>query len=197
MNHRTLQSLLLAGALALPIVARADPSPTPAAEAGHEHGHGKNARLYLVLRMADTLGLSDERALAVSRVLKASDDKREALRQKRGDVERKMREALGQSKPDDKALATLVDQSVEIRRQQTQLGEDTFGELKKILSVEEQAKFVLLRAELHDEFRFHGSHGKHGMMEDHGSWRRHHHGGDDGDDGPGPRHGGHGPAVED
>ena len=182
---------VLALTLAAPLAASADPPDRP------EHKHdGPGPRLYLVLRMADELNLSDEKALAVSRILKEGDEKREALRKKRAELEDKIRAALAQPKPDAAALAKLVDQATELHREQSKIADETFSALKKVLTVEEQAKLVLLRSRLHHDFRFH-------MRPDDpmGEGRRHHWR-DRGPGGPGPGTGpgagaDHGPPDDD
>jgi len=174
------------------LAASADPPDRP--ERKHD---GPGPRLYLVLRMADELNLSDEKALAVSRILKEGDDKREMLRKKRAELEDKIRDALAQSKPDAAALGKLVDQATEMHKEQGRIADESFTALKKVLTVEEQAKLVLLRSRLHHDFRFH-MHPPDGPM---GEGRRHHgHDRGPGDPGPdpGPRPGAeHGPPDDD
>jgi Spy/CpxP family protein refolding chaperone len=174
-------------ALATALIVRADPP-----ERMHE---GPGPRLYLVLRMADDLDLSDEKALAVSRILKAGDEKREALHKKRDALEAKIRDALAQPKPDSGALAKLIDQAVDLHKEQSRIADESFTELKKVLTVEQQAKLVLLRSRLHRDFRFHMR--PDGPMG--GEGRHHHHGREDGPGpGPGPGPDGeHGPSPDD
>ena len=184
MKNRSPSGWLLAIALALPLCAIADTAKPDIRKA-----HGPDGpRLFLVLRMADDLELSDEKALAVSRVLKEADEKRDQLRKKRFELEDQIREALKKSKPDEAALAKLIDQSNELHKQQERVAEDSFTALKKVLTVEQQAKLVLLRSRLRHEFgtRMHEG-GRFQMGE-----RRWHHG----EPGPGPERGpepGHGP----
>ncbi len=174
MNRRTILGLalatLLALVVALPLAVRAD------AHKGEEakRHHVGRMRLYLVLRMADRLGLSDEKALAVDHVLMQMGEKRQALRDKRFDLEKQIRQALDQAKPDGSALAKLVEQAVDLHKQQGKLAEESFTALKKVLTVEEQAKLVLLRSEMRREFRRHGWGGEHHWQE--GEWHRHEHG---------------------
>ena len=184
MKNRRTAGWLLSIALALPFCAIAD---TAKPDSGKTHGPD-GPRLFLVLRMADALDLSDEKALAVSRVLKEADEKRDELRKKRSALEDQIREALKKSKPDEAALTKLIDQSKELHKQQEGVAEDSFTALKKVLTVEQQAKLVLLRSRLRHEFgpRMHDG-GRSQMGER--RWRR-------GEPGPGPERGrepGHGP----
>jgi uncharacterized membrane protein len=169
---------LAAAAILVPLVAIAE---APHREADRDFG--SRGRLLLVLRMADELGLSDEKALAVSRALKEAESKRDEIHTKRRELEKQIRQALAQKKPDDAALGKLIDQAVDLDRQRAKAMEDSFTSLKKILTVQEQAKLVLMRMEMHHEPGPHGPGGWHG-----GGW---HHGpdGPEGDHGPG----GHGP----
>src|SRR5438105_3277953 len=110
MKNRSPSGWLLAIALALPLCAIADTAKPDIRKA-----HGPDGpRLFLVLRMADALDLSDEKALAVSRVLEEADEKRDELRKKRFELEDHIREALKKSKPDEAALTKLIDQSSEL-----------------------------------------------------------------------------------
>jgi Spy/CpxP family protein refolding chaperone len=177
MKKRATFASMLAVAALLPILARADADKP---SAGPMHGLG-GPRLFLVLRMADALGLSDEKALAVNRILKQGDEKRDELRKKRTDLEKQIRDALAKPKPDSTALSALVDQAIELHRQQEQIADDSFTALKKVLTVEEQAKLVLLRSRLRREFGFRSPE----ASEHEGHWRHRGHGGPDHGRGPG------------
>jgi len=183
MNERRIAVWLLALALAMPLYARAD---SDRRDGDRPHGP-EGPRLFLVLRMADALDLSDEKALAVARVLKQADEKRDDLRDKRGELEDRIREALKQSKPDEAALTKLIDQSVELHKQQERVADDAFTALKKILTVDQQARLVLLRSRLRHEFG-HPMHDGPGFREHgpgHGDGPRHHDGGPEAGPGPG------------
>ncbi len=171
----TFASVLVVVAL-LPILASAD-SPKP----GAGPAHGPGGRLFLVLRMTDELGLSDEKALAVSHILKQGDEKREELRKKHMELEKQIRDALAKPKPDSAALTALVDHAMELHKQQEQIAEDSFTALRKVLTVEEQAKLVLLRSRLRREFGFRPP----DPNEREGRWRRHGQGGPDHGHAPG------------
>ncbi len=189
-------TLPLALTLALPFGARAD-------DPGHDrprHPHGR-ARLFLVLRIADELELSDEKALAVDHALEAAEKKREELHKKRHELNDQLRAELDKPKPDDAKLTKLIDQSLAFDRERAQSLEESFNGLKKILTVPQQAKLVLLRARMYREINPHdgefppmGPHGRHGMGGPHGPGPR-------ADDGPGgmpppPPPGPDGPADE-
>jgi uncharacterized membrane protein len=165
-----------AAAMLVPLVAIAQ---APHREADRDFG--SRGRLLLVLRMADELGLSDEKALAVSGALKEAETRRNEIHAKRRQLEKQIREALAQNKPDDAALGKLIDQAVDLDRQRAKAMEDSFTSLKKILTVQEQAKLVLMRMEMHHEPGPHGPGGWHGG----GGWHHGPDGGPEADHGPG------------
>ena len=166
MKRRVVYGLLLVLAVAVPLLALADPSK------GHGKDHHSKGRLFLVMRMVDELGLSDEKALAVSAALKQAEEKREELGNKRRELAKQIRESLDAKKPDDAALGKLIDQSIELDRQHAKAKEDSFASVRKILTVQEQAKLVLMRIKMR-----HGMGDKGGFH--HGGGRPHggpHHG---------------------
>jgi Spy/CpxP family protein refolding chaperone len=176
MNIRGLQAFLLAAVLAVPLGVTADSSRgDPAGD------HHKRARLFLVLRMADALDLSDEKTLEVNQLLEQAEPRRAELHQKRRALSDQIREALGKPKPDDAQLAKLIDEAIDLDRQQARSFEDSFNALKKILTVEQQAKLVLLRESMHREIHPHEGGFRHGGM-----GRPWHRGGPQGDDGAPP-----------
>ena len=179
---------LVAIAALVPLVAIAE-GPRPA----HDRDFDSRGRLLLVLRMADELNLSDEKALAVSRALKDAESKRDELHGKRRELEKQIHDALAQKKPDDAALTKLIDQSVDLDRQRAKAMEDSITSLKKILSVQEQAKLVLMRMRMHHEMPGPQGAGWHGG----GGWHHGPEGGPEGDHGPGDHRPPPPPSAED
>src|SRR6185295_8611883 len=84
--------VLLAAALLLPRIASAEAPSTPGRD---------RARTFLVIRMAEELDLSDEKALQVSGVLRRSEDRRRELTAQRDQIESQLRAALEHSPPND------------------------------------------------------------------------------------------------
>jgi hypothetical protein len=122
----------------------ADPAPRGGAPR-------EQARTFLVVRIADALKLNEQDALKVSAVVRASDERRQSLVQERRALEAKLRAAL--AKPEAAELAPLIAAGNDIDQQLAQLPEDTFRNLQKLLTVEQQAKLFLLRRELQGEIR--------------------------------------------
>jgi Spy/CpxP family protein refolding chaperone len=111
------------------------------------------ARTFLVLRIADALKLDEQEALKVSAVIRQSDEHRQALAQERRALEQKLREALGKQPPDTAALTKLISEGNDIDQKLAMVPEQSFHELQKTLTVEQQAKLMLFRRELQAEIR--------------------------------------------
>jgi Spy/CpxP family protein refolding chaperone len=111
------------------------------------------ARMFLVLRIADALNLSEQEALKVSNVIRQSDQHRRDLVEERQGLEQQLREALAKQPPDSAALTKLINQGNDIDQKLALVPEDSFRELQKILTVEQQAKLMLFRRELQGEIR--------------------------------------------
>jgi hypothetical protein len=126
---------------ALPAVAQ---QPTP-----RRGAHRERARTFLVVRIADALKLNDQDALKVAAVVRASDERRQDLRRRREALEAKLRAAL--KKPAAADLSQLISEGNDLDQQLALVPEDTFRELQKFLTVEQQAKLLLLRRDLQSE----------------------------------------------
>jgi len=127
--------------------------PSPAAAQPPE-GRGRDrARTFLVLRLADALNLSDEKALQISSILRQNDELRRQLRQQRAELETKIHTTLDTKPIDDAALAKLVASANDVDHQLALLPEKSFQDAQKILTVEQQAKLVLFRPELQNQVR--------------------------------------------
>lgn len=111
------------------------------------------ARMFLVLRIADALKLNEQEALKVSDVVRRSDDHRRELAQQRQGIEDKLREGLAKQPPDTAQLTTLINQCNDIDQKLALVPEESFRELQKTLTVEQQAKLMLFRRELQGEIR--------------------------------------------
>jgi len=136
------------GILLLSAAARAEP-PT-----GEGTGPPQErARTYLVLRMAEALGLSDEKAIALNGILRGAEDQRHQLRQRRRALEDHVRAALAHVPLDQAELGRLVAEGNAIDQEMAGLPEKSFREVQKELTVEQQARLILLRPELQREIR--------------------------------------------
>ncbi len=139
------QSALIILALALPAArVSAQPQEAPGRD---------RARMFLVLRIADALKLNEQEALKVSEVVRRSDDHRSELAQQRQGIEDKLREALAKQPADTAQLTALISQCNDIDQKLALVPEESFRELQKVLTVEQQAKLMLFRRELQGEIR--------------------------------------------
>jgi Spy/CpxP family protein refolding chaperone len=111
------------------------------------------ARMFLVLRIADALKLNEQDALKVSTVIRQSDEHRRDLVQQRRALEDELRQALAKQPPDTATLTQLINQGNDIDQKLALVPEDSFRELQKVLTVEQQAKLMLFRRELQGEIR--------------------------------------------
>jgi Spy/CpxP family protein refolding chaperone len=111
-------------------------------------------RTFLVLRISEALDLPEEKALQIGRILREAGEKRRDLVGQRRDVERKLRNALAQTGGSDPAaLAALIAQANELNAQIAMIPEISFKEVQGVLTVEQQARLVLLRPELQAQIR--------------------------------------------
>ena len=137
--------MFLSIAFFLPMIARAQPP---------EEGRGEDrARTFLLVRLAEALDLTDEKALQVSRILRSAQEQRQQLRRERADIDGKLREALKKPSENQEELKKLISRAHEIDEQLAMAPERSTRELQKILSVEQQAKLVLLRPEMQHQVR--------------------------------------------
>jgi electron transfer flavoprotein alpha subunit len=127
--------------LCLSVVARADAS---------EGTRRERARAFLMVRMVEALKLSAEQAAKVSAVIRASDERREQLVLQREAVERQLRQALDKHSGDS-VLLPLIASTRQLDERIAAVPEETFATLHDILSVEQQAAFLLFRRELQGE----------------------------------------------
>ena len=113
----------------------------------------ERARTFLVLRIVDALNLNDQDALKVSNIVRQSDERRQQLVKQRQGLEDQLRAALAKKPVDPADLSKLIGEGNALDQQIALLPEDTFHEMQKILTVEQQAKLILFRRELQGEIR--------------------------------------------
>ncbi|MBI3783750.1 MAG: hypothetical protein HY270_10125 [Deltaproteobacteria bacterium] len=139
-----LACLLLVGVLVFVATAtRAQP---------RESARRQRARTFLVVHIAEALKLNEQEALKVSQVVRESDQRREQLMRERQTLETQLHKALDR-KAADSELAPLVAAANDLDQKIAMVPEDTFSQLQKTLTVEQQARLVLFRRELQAEVR--------------------------------------------
>ena len=111
------------------------------------------ARTYLMMRLVDALDLPDDKALALRAIFRKADERRIELVAKRQSIDKELRAALSRSDKDQAQLAKLVEEASTVDRDLASVAEDSFRDAQKDLTVEQQAKLVLLRRELQGQVR--------------------------------------------
>src|SRR5262249_22888865 len=119
-------------------------SPAPAQD---------RARTYLMMRLGDALDLPDDKALALRTIFRKADERRVELIAKRQAIDKQLRAALSRPDKNQAELEQLVAQATAVDRDLASVAEDSFRDAQQGLSVEQQAKLVLLRRELQGQVR--------------------------------------------
>lgn len=157
MKRPSVLNLALAGML-LSQAAYAQPTAGPHPDVPPRR---ERARTFLVLRIVDALNLDDQGALKISTIVRQSDERRQQLMKQRQTLEDQLRTALAKKPPDPAELSKLVSDGNDLDQKIALIPEDTFHEMQKVLTVEQQAKLILFRRELQGEIRraIQGRHG--------------------------------------
>jgi len=100
-----------------------------------------------MMRLVDALDLPDDKALALRAIFRKADERRVELVAKRQAIDKELRAALSRPDKDQAQLAKLVEEASTVDRDLASVAEDSFRDAQKDLTVEQQAKLVLLRRE--------------------------------------------------
>src|SRR4029450_1344190 len=111
------------------------------------------ARTYLMLRLVGALDLPDDKALALRTIFRKADERRVALLSSRQAPDKQLRTVLARPEKDSGELARLVGEINGVDRELADVAEDSFIEAQKLLTVEQQAKLLVLRRELQGQVR--------------------------------------------
>jgi len=149
MKHSPALTFVLASLL-LSQTAPAQPTEGPHSEMPPRR---ERARTFLVLRLVDALNLNDQEALKVSSIVRQSDERRQQLMKQRQTLEDQLHAALAKKPPDPAELGKLVGDGNDLDQKIALIPEDTFHEMQKVLTVEQQARLILFRRELQGEIR--------------------------------------------
>ena len=106
-----------------------------------------------MMRLVDALDLPDDKALALRAIFRKADERRIELVAKRQSIDKELRAALSRSDKDQAQLAKLVEEASTVDRDLASVAEDSFRDAQRDLTVEQQAKLVLLRRELQGQVR--------------------------------------------
>ncbi len=112
------------------------------------------ARRFLVLRIAEELDLSDEKALQVSKILKAGALQRQAIRAERRALAPELQAAIDAA--DEARINALVDKARAMDRKKREIVAESFDEIGALLSPVERGKLALLMPQIQDQVRGRG-----------------------------------------
>jgi Spy/CpxP family protein refolding chaperone len=106
-----------------------------------------------IWKLTEELKLDSETAAKLSSLLSSiNQQRREVLREQAATL-RELRRILGTSKPDEEKLKTLLEKYEANHQAIRQLTEKEFSGLKDILTVEQQARFILFQQRFQREMR--------------------------------------------
>lgn len=100
-------------------------------------------RLVRMWKLTDYLKLDEQTAAKLFPILNRYDDQRLALNEVRVGVMKEIKAELDKETPDEKKLGELLAKAEELRLQMEKLNQSERNELKKVLSVKQQAKLIL------------------------------------------------------
>jgi uncharacterized membrane protein len=107
----------------------------------------------LMMRLVAGLNLPDDKALALRAIFRKAEDRRIELTTRRQILDKKLRTLLARPDKDSAELTHLVAETNDVDRELASIAEDSFVEAQKSLTVEQQAKLLLLRRELQGQVR--------------------------------------------
>lgn len=146
-------TVVLATFLAVAVLSHAVQSQPTAGPHPEGPPRRERARTFLVLRIVDALNLNDQDALKVSNIVRQSDERRQQLIKQRQGLEDQLRAALAKKPVDPANLSKLIGEGNALDQQIALIPEDTFHEMQKVLTIEQQAQLMLFRRELQGEIR--------------------------------------------
>lgn len=116
-----------------------------------QRGEGR-ARTLLVLRIAEDLGLTDDKAMAIDRLLTAAQARRREIQSNRSALAPELAKAVEAG--ESNTIEALVAKARDIDREMLLVVADVFEEIGNVLPVAERGKLTLLIPELQRELRF-------------------------------------------
>ncbi len=100
-------------------------------------------RLMRMWKLTEYLNLDEETSAKLFPILNRYDDQRLALNEERVGVLKDIKSELDKETPDEKKLGEFLAKSEELRLKMEKINQDERNELKKVLSVKQQAKLLL------------------------------------------------------
>lgn len=100
-------------------------------------------RLMRMWKLTEYLNLDEETGAKLFPILNRYDDQRLALNEERVGQLKEIKAELDKETPDEKKLGQLLTKAEELRLKMEKINQDERNELKKVLSVKQQAKLLL------------------------------------------------------
>ncbi len=130
-----------------------NPQHQGAADAKKREAVRKKVEAVRMWRLTEELKLDEKTSAQLASFLSAMDEKRRGLMRERMDTLRDLRLLLKTEHPDEKKLKATLDKLGNIRREMMDIeGKETEG-VKGILTVEQQARYVIFQQEFRREMR--------------------------------------------
>jgi Spy/CpxP family protein refolding chaperone len=163
----------------------------PAAAFGPDEEPGWRAmrkmRAMHIAEIQEKLDLDEKATIRINEILKKFDEKRDALRKEVKGHMQSIRDLMNAPKPDEAKLVPVLDKLVAAREKIHDLHTDQLGEIRKLLTPTQQAKFVLHLQQWKKHMKE--------MIRKHRGWRQGQGPGPGGPGGPGMGPGPHGPGM--
>ncbi len=122
-------------------------------DAGKREEVRKKIETVRMWRLTEELKLDEKTGAKLASFLSAMDEKRRGLMHERMETMRDLRAVLKTGKPDEKKLKSHLDKLEKVRRDMVELEGKETGGVKDILSVEQQARYVIFQQEFRRELR--------------------------------------------
>lgn len=126
---------------------------TPAATPEKQEELRKRMETVRMWKLKDELKLDEKTANQVSTILSKYDEKRMTLRQDERKAFQELKETLKQVTPDENRLKQILTRMDKNREDLYKLMTDEMGELKGVLTVEQQARYVLFIPKFHHDLK--------------------------------------------
>ena len=125
---------------------------TAAAQAA-ERSRADRMQTFLVLRLAEELDLSTEKALEISKIIDRARERRNDLRTQGDLLVKEIRAELRRRPRDEARLEELIARGDELYRKVANVYNESFLEAQEILTVEQQAKLIVFRHDMLTKLR--------------------------------------------
>lgn len=114
---------------------------------------GKKIEAIRIWRMTEALGLNADSAMKLASVLGPIGQKRREIMRAQAETMKTMRQELKHQKPDEATIKQLLDKLENDHRGMQELRDEETRRVKDILTIEQQARFLIFQQEFQREIR--------------------------------------------